>query len=201
LLIINPTSKKAQRLDMSDDVVRKTCAFDVCCHCKSGCCQSVNPPLTLKRKKLIENYLKEQGIRVENPFTNEAYSYPAVDAMGFCVFFDKDTRKCLVHPVKPETCRAGPVTFDINCRTRKVEWYLKTTQVCALAKTLCENGTLFGNHFEAAREQLLRLICGINTEALQAILKIEEPQTVKIGEEDLPEEVMEKLGLEQHIKR
>jgi hypothetical protein len=36
---------------------------------------------------------------------------------------------------------------------------------------------------------------------LQAILKIEEPQTVKIGEEDLPEEVMEKLGLEQHIKR
>jgi Fe-S-cluster containining protein len=186
---------------MSDDVVRKTCAFDVCCHCKSGCCQSVNPPLTLKRKKLIENYLKEQRIRVENPFTNEAYSYPAVDAMGFCVFFDKGTRKCLVHPVKPETCRAGPVTFDINCRTRKVEWYLKTTQVCALAKTLCENGTLFGNHFEAAREQLLRLICGLNTEALQAILKIEEPQTVKIGEEDLPEEVMEKLGLEQYIKR
>jgi Fe-S-cluster containining protein len=180
---------------MSDEIARKTCSFDVCCQCKNGCCQSVNPPLTLKRKKLIEDYLRKQRIRVENPFTNEAYSYPAVDAMGFCVFYDKDTRKCQVHPVKPETCRAGPVTFDINCRTRKVEWYVKTAEVCALAKTLCENGTLFGKHFEVAREQLLRLIYGLNPEALQAILKIEEPQTVKIGEEDLPEEVMEKLGL------
>ena len=180
---------------MSEDDMGTTYSFDVCCQCKSICCQDANPPLTLKRKKLIKKYLKEQRIRVENPFTNEAYSYPAVDAMGFCVFFDKDTRKCLVHPVKPETCRAGPMTFDINCRTRKVEWYLKTAEACALAKTLCKNGNLFGKHFEVAREQLLQLICELDSKALQAILKIEEPQTVKIGEDDLPKEVMEKLGL------
>jgi hypothetical protein len=36
---------------------------------------------------------------------------------------------------------------------------------------------------------------------LQAILKIAEPHTVKIGEDDLPKEAMEKLGLEQHGKR
>jgi len=180
---------------MSDEVMRKTCAFDVCCQCKSGCCQDVNPPLTLKRKRLIEDYLREQKIRVENPFTNKAYSFPAVDAMGFCVFYDKDTRKCSVHPVKPETCRAGPVTFDINFRTRKVEWHLKTAEVCALAKTLCGNDDLFREHSEVAKEEILRLICELDSEALQAILKIEEPQTVKIGEDDLPEEVMEKLGL------
>jgi Fe-S-cluster containining protein len=190
-----------ERLFMSDEIIRKTCFFDVCCLCKSGCCQSVNPPLTLERKKLIEDYLKEQKIHIENPFAHEAYSYPAVDAMGFCVFYDKDTRKCLVHPVKPETCRAGPVTFDINCHTQKIEWHLKTAEACKLAKALCENSSQFENHFEAAREQLLRLICGLDPKALQAILKVEEPQTVKIGEEDLPEEVMEKLGLEQHIKR
>jgi Fe-S-cluster containining protein len=190
-----------EMLSASDEIMRKTSSFDVCCRCKYGCCQNVNPPLTLKRKRLIEAYLRRQKIRVEKPFTNEAYSYPVVDAMGLCVFYEKDTRKCLVHPVNPETCRAGPVTFDINCRTRKVEWYLKTAEVCELAKALCENGSLFGNHFKVAREQLLRLICGLDPEALQAILKIEEPQTVKIGEEDLPEEVMEKLGLEQHVKR
>jgi Fe-S-cluster containining protein len=155
----------------------------------------VKPPLTLKRKKIIEDYLREQRIRFEHPFVNEAYSFPAVDAMGFCVFYGKDTRKCLVHPVKPETCRAGPVTFDINCRTRKVEWYLKTTEACALSKALCENSNLFGKHFEVARKQLLRLICELDSKALQAILKIEEPQTVKIGEDDLPKEVMEKLEL------
>jgi Fe-S-cluster containining protein len=184
---------------MSNEVVRKTCSFDVCCRCERGCCQDVKPPLTLKRKKIIEDYLRKQRIRVENPFTNEAYSFPAVDAMGFCVFYDKDTRKCLVHPVKPETCRAGPVTFDINCRTRKVEWHLKTAEVCELAKILCGNDDLFRAHFKVAKEEIMRLICQIDSEALQAILKIEEPQTAKIGEDDLPAEVMEKLGLSIRI--
>jgi Fe-S-cluster containining protein len=184
-----------ERLSMSDEALRKTCSFDVCYQCKHGCCQDVNPPLTLKRRKLIEDYLREQKIRVENPFVNEAYSFPAVDVMGFCVFYDKDTRKCLVHPVKPETCRAGPVTFGINCRTRKVEWYLKTAEVCALAKILYGNDNLFRAHFKVAKEEILRLICKLDSKALQAILKIEEPQTVKIGEDDLPAEVMKKLGL------
>lgn len=180
---------------MSDEIMRKPCSFDVCCQCKRSCCQDAKPPLTLKRKKLLEDYLREQKIRVENPFTNGVYSYPAVDAIGFCVFYDKDTRKCLVHPVKPETCRAGPVTFYINCRTRKVEWYLKTAEICALAKTLYENNNLFREHFEVAKKEMLRLICELDSKALQAILKIEEPQTVKIDEDDLPEKVIEKLGL------
>jgi hypothetical protein len=54
---------------------------------------------------------------------------------------------------------------------------------------------LFKAHFNVAKEELLKLICGLDSKALQAILKIEEPQTVKIGEEDLPEEVIKKLGL------
>jgi hypothetical protein len=106
-----------------------------------------------------------------------------------------------VHPVKPETCRAGPVTFDINCRTRKVEWYLKTPEVCALARILRGNDNLFRAHFRVAKEEILRLIYELEPKALQAILKIEEPQTVKIGEDDLLMGVIEKLGLEQHSKR
>jgi Fe-S-cluster containining protein len=175
--------------------MRKTCSFEVCCKCERGCCQDVKPPLTLKRKKIIEEYLRGQRILVERPFVNEAYSFPAVDTMGFCVFYDKDTRRCIVHPAKPETCGAGPVTFDVNRRTRKVEWYLKTSEVCALAKTLRGNDDLFRAHFKVAKEEMLRLICELDPEALQAILKIEEPQTVKIGEDDLPAAVMEKLGL------
>ena len=186
---------------MSDDDVEKTCSFDVCCQCKRSCCQDAKPPLTLERKKIIADYLQKQKIQVTHPFVNEAYSYPAVDAIGFCVFYDKDTRKCLVHPVKPETCRAGPVTFDINRHTQKLEWYLKTAEVCALAKTLYGNDNLFREHFKVAKKEILRLICELDSKALQAILKIEEPQTVKIGEDDLPEEVIEKLGLEQHNKQ
>jgi len=184
-----------ERFLMLDEIVRKTCAFDVCCQCKSGCCQRVYPPLTFKRKKLIGDYLKKQKICVENPYTSETYSYPAVDENGFCIFYDKDTRKCLIHPVKPETCRAGPVTFDINCQTGKVEWYLKKPEICKLAGLLYENRSLFSEHFKVAREEILRLICELDAEALRAILKIEEPQTFKIGEDDLPQRVLDKLGL------
>jgi Fe-S-cluster containining protein len=180
---------------MSWEIMQKTSSFDVCRQCEHGCCQDVKPPLTLERKKLVKDYLRKRGIRVERPFVNEAYSFAAVDTKGFCVFYAKDTRKCLVHPVKPETCRAGPVTFDVNRRTRKVEWYLKTSEVCALAKTLREDDNLFKAHFKVAKEEILRLIRELDPEALQAILRKEEPQTVKIGEDDLPAAVVEKLRL------
>jgi len=186
---------------MSDDAVKKTCSFDVCCQCTSSCCQDAKPPLTLKRKKMIVDYLQKQKIQIAHPFVNGAYSFPAVDAVGFCVFYGKGTKQCLVHPVKPETCRAGPITFDINRRTQKVEWYLKTAEVCALAQALRGNDTAFRAHFEVAKDELRRLICQLDSEALQAILKIEEPQTVKIGEDDLPKKVTEKLDLGQRNKQ
>lgn len=182
---------------MSNDAVAKTCSFDVCCHCKRSCCQDAKPPLTLERKRIIADYLREHKIHIAHPFVDEAYSFPAVDALGFCVFYCKDSKKCLVHPVKPETCRAGPITFDINRDTKRVEWYLKKADICIFAPALQEDGTAFRAHFEVARDELLRLISELDSDALRSILKIEEPQTIKIGEADLPKEAREKLGLRQ----
>ena len=186
---------------MSDDAVKKTCSFDVCCQCKRGCCQDAKPPLTLERKKIIQGYLQKQKIQVAHQFVNAAYSFPAVDAMGFCIFYCKNTKQCSVHPVKPETCRAGPITFGINRRSQKVEWYLKTAEICALAQALHGNDAVFRAHFEVAKNELLRLIRELDSRALEAILKIEEPQTGKIGEDDLPKEAQEKLGLGQQNKQ
>jgi len=182
---------------MSDDAANKTCSFDVCYLCAHSCCQDAKPPLTPERKKIIVDYLQKQKIQITQPFVDAAYSFPAVDAAGFCIFYNKNTKKCLVHPVKPETCRAGPVTFDINRRTRKVEWYLKTAELCALAHALHKNKPAFQAHFEVAKNELTQLICQLDSKALQAILKIEEPQTFKIGEDDLPNQVTEKLRLNQ----
>jgi Fe-S-cluster containining protein len=190
-----------EKLSMSNDDVKKTCSFDVCCQCTHCCCQDAKPPLTPERKKIIADYLQKQKIQIAHPFANEAYSFPAVDAMGFCIFYDKNTKKCSVHPVKPETCRAGPITFDINRRTQKVEWCLKTAELCALAQALYKNDTAFKPHFKVAKNELLHLICKLDSKALQAILKIEEPQTFKIGEADLPKEVTEKLGRKQQNKK
>jgi Fe-S-cluster containining protein len=181
--------------------LEKTCSFDVCCQCKHSCCQDAKPPLTLKRKKIIADYLGKHEIQIAHPFVDEAYSFPAMDALGLCVFYCSGTKKCLVHPVKPETCIAGPITFDINPDTRKVKWYLKTAAICALAQALRGNDAAFRAHFDVAKDELLRLVRELDSRALQAILKIEEPQTVKIGEDDLPNEAYGKLGLEQRSKK
>ncbi len=180
---------------MPEDNNGATYSFDVCSQCKIICCQDAKPPLSEKRKKIIKEYIEKQKINIEKPFAKEHYSYPTVDELVFCRLFDKDTGKCSVHPVKPETCRAGPVTFDINFSTKKVEWFLKKPEICAFAGVLYSNKAAFKDHFEIAKKELTHLIRELDPEELRVILKIEEQHTFKIGEDDLPSEVVRKLGL------
>ncbi len=139
------------------------------------------------------NYLERHKIFIKKPFVQGAYAFPAEDAEGYCIFYDNKTKKCAVHPVKPETCKAGPVTFDINLGDRKIEWYLKMETICRLAARLYENGELFQRHLKIAKKEINRLVRELDSAALKAILKIEETETFKIGEDVLAEDVLEKL--------
>ena len=172
-----------------------TFSFDVCSQCRSICCQDAKPPLTNNRKKIIKKYIQEQKIDLNNPFVQEEYSYPDVDEEIYCRLFNKSTGKCLVHPVKPETCVAGPVTFNINFCTKKVEWFLKTKELCAFAGVLFEDKAAFKKHFEIAKQQILALITQLSADELRALMKIDEPQTFKFAEDNLPKDVVKKLGL------
>jgi len=180
---------------MPEDNKGTTYSFDVCGQCKIICCQDAKPPLTQKRKKLIKKYLGKENIQVEKLFVKKDYSYPAVDELVFCRLYNKETGKCWVHPVKPETCKAGPITFDINFSAKKVEWFLKKSELCAFAGVLFKNQEAFKEHFKEATLELARLIQELTPEELRAIVKIEEPQTFKVGEDDLPLDVVKKLGL------
>lgn len=173
-----------------------TYSFNVCSQCKTSCCQEAKPPLTEKRKIVIQEALKAQNIPLEKPFTKEKYSYPSVDKQTFCNLFNKKTRKCMVHSVKPETCVAGPITFDINFATKKVEWFLKKEKICAYAGALYRDQVAFNQHFEVAKQEIMRLISELDAEELRVIVGIEEPETFKVGEDDLPKEVAIRLGLE-----
>lgn len=179
---------------MSNDRNGKTYSFDVCSECKLMCCQGANPPLTAPRKKIIRKYLKSQGTD-QDVFVDEAYSHPASDEHEYCVFYSKETGKCCVHAVKPETCVAGPITFDINLQTGKVEFFLKKGSICAFAQKLYADDVKFKSHLEAAKPEIIRLICKLDGKALKAILKIPEPETFKVGENELPLEVRKKLGI------
>ncbi len=180
---------------MREETKGKTFNFDDCSHCKTICCQDANPPLTEKRRRIILNYLQEQALPAENVFTKEFYWHPTADAMRFCIFYNKKTGKCTVHSVKPETCKAGPITFDINLKTHQVEWFLKKDSICRFAPRLHHSQTQFTEHLEVAKEEITRLICGLEAEELLAVLKISEPDTSKIGENELPKAVMQKLRI------
>jgi Fe-S-cluster containining protein len=180
---------------MAEDRNGKTYSFDVCSQCKTMCCQGANPPLTDNRKKILTDYLQKQKKPTANLFIKEDYAHPAVDAQEYCALYNKQTGKCSVHPVKPETCVAGPITFDINLKTGKVEWFLKKGTICAFAEKLYEDKEKFQVHLEAAKPQIMRLISELDAESLKAILKIPEPETFKVGENELPKDAKKKLGI------
>lgn len=178
---------------MSKEAERQDNFFDVCSQCRGSCCKNARPPISQKRKGIIEKYLEQQRIPIKNPFAKTAYTFPREDDEGFCIFFDKKTLKCKVHPVKPETCVAGPITFDINLATQKIEWYLKTETICPLAGKLYKNKKQFQKHLETAKREILQLIRELDPSALQAILKIDEPETFKIDEDEIDKNVFDKL--------
>jgi uncharacterized protein len=180
---------------LPEDNNGKTYSFDVCGTCKFICCQDAKPPLSENRKKILKDYIAKEKIAVKEPFMCEQYSYPAVDETLLCKLFNKQTRRCSVHPVKPETCRAGPVTWDINFKTKKLEYYLKMAKICPLAGVLHENPEMFAPHFEVAKVEIRQLVEALSADELKVIVKIPEPDTFKVGEDDLSAAVIKKLGL------
>lgn len=180
---------------MTEDNKGTTYSYDVCSGCKIICCQDAKPPLSESRKKILKAYLSKQKINVDKPFTKESYFYPSVDEQVLCIFNSKETKRCIVHSVKPETCRAGPITFDINFKTKKVQYFLKKTEICAYAGELFKNKTAFKEHYEVAKKEVMHLIEELSADELRELMKIDEPQTFKVGEDDLPFDVVKKLGL------
>lgn len=178
---------------MEKESRRQNDFFGICRACKINCCRNARPPITREREKIIRNYLLERGIQLEEPFVRAAYAFPREDSQGYCIFYDKKTRKCQIHPVKPETCVAGPVTFDINEKTGKIEWYLKRESICPLAGALYKSRSMLKNHLGRAKKEIRRLVQQLDPQALAAILNIEELETFKIGEDKVDAEILRKI--------
>ncbi len=167
--------------------------YNVCSVCPLGCCNGAKPPLSSRRMRVIESYLKTNGFRIDDPFEIGDYAFPRETRDGYCVFYGRSQRKCTIHPVKPETCVAGPITFDIDPRTRKIELFLKEDSICPLAGSLYQNREAFNDHLRSAKREIRRLVREMGGKALRAILALEEPYTFKIGEDKLEAAVLEKL--------
>lgn len=180
-------------VDSSKKISREEDFFSICESCKIICCKGARPPLTSERMNIIKAYLHAKGIDAEGSFYRESYSFPSEVSDGRCIFMDVKTRKCAIHPVKPETCVAGPIAFDINLAKGSVEWYLKSEKICPLAGALYRDKEKLRKHLKSAKREITALIRALPRNELLSILSIEEPETFKIDEDRLASEVIAKL--------
>jgi hypothetical protein len=99
--------------------------------------------------------------------------------------------------VKPETCVAGPITFDVNRKTGRIEWFIKMDKICGLAGVVYRDKDLLCTHLENAKRELLRLVGELTSEELRAILKKDEPETFEIGEDCIEKDISRKVSSER----
>ncbi|MDI9646498.1 MAG: YkgJ family cysteine cluster protein [Archaeoglobales archaeon] len=147
--------------------------IEICSKCGGQCCKDANPPLSRRRLAI----LLENGIDIEK-IAFEKYMHPKSKEDGFCIFFDNG--KCSIHTIKPETCVAGPFTFDL--KGDMLEIYLKLEKICPLVAYLKKDKKAYREQFRVAVENIVQLIMDLDERSLREILKIEEPDTVKVAE-------------------
>ncbi len=143
------------------------------CQLIGGCCFEARPPLTSER---IEILLSNGASRDDIDF--DGYKRLKLKPDGFCVMFQNG--KCSIHSIKPETCVAGPFTFDMKGSI--LEIYLKKENICPMVRLLKENKEVYDGLFEAAVEKIIELVKKVPKEELAEILKIEEPETELVME-------------------
>jgi uncharacterized protein len=156
----------ASQMQMLSEVCKR-------CDLDGGCCHGAMPPLSQKRIDiLIENGVAPESI------DSERYKKLKLKDDGFCVLFQGG--KCTVHSIKPETCVAGPFTFDVKGSI--LEIYLKKESICPMVRCLKEDRAIYDSLFNLSVAKIVELVDDLPKEELVEILKIEEPETELVAE-------------------
>ena len=143
------------------------------CHLAGGCCFEARPPLSQKRiDMLMENGVSADAIEFVG------YKRLRLRQDGFCVLFRDG--KCSIHDIKPETCVAGPFTFDIEGDMLQI--FLKRENICPMVRFLRANRKAYDALFETSVEKIMDLIRSVPEEEMAQILQIDEPQTDLVAE-------------------
>ncbi|MCS7118828.1 MAG: YkgJ family cysteine cluster protein [Archaeoglobaceae archaeon] len=146
---------------------------EICSECGGKCCRDANPPISRRRLEI----LLKNGVKVDK-IAFEKYMHPKTKEDGFCIFLDNG--KCSIHEIKPETCVAGPFTFDLKGDV--LEIFLKKEDICPLVTYLKRDKRAYKEQFKRAVASIVQLILDLDKESLEEILKIEEVETVKVAE-------------------
>ena len=158
---------------MSDEWYDK--ATEVCKKCGGRCCKDAHPPLTDERIQIMT----DNGVSDDN-IEFAGYKRLKVKEDSMCVMFGKNGL-CSIQPFKPETCVAGPFTFDV--KEGVIEIYLKHDSICPLVTVMKQDRKAYDEQYKMAVDRIVRVVAFLPEEELRTVCQVEEPDTEKV--EDL----------------
>jgi Fe-S-cluster containining protein len=148
-------------------------AESVCMRCGGHCCDEAHPPIS----SACYQRLTKAGVP-EEMFEYEGYSRVKTKKNGECALLVNG--RCSVHSCKPETCRAGPFTFDVRDAT--IEIFLKFESICPMVRMLKEVPEAYLQQYNAAVGNIAHLVRNLSDEELASVCQIDEPETEKVAE-------------------
>lgn len=148
-------------------------AETICLACGGRCCDDAHPPVS------SSCYERLTGAGV-NPDEFEFAGYMRLRTRenGECIMWENG--KCRIHAFKPETCRAGPFTFDMN--GNRIAIYLKHESICPMVKLLKEVPEAYRQQYDIAVQSFTHLVQNLTDNELSVICQIDEPETEKVSE-------------------
>jgi Fe-S-cluster containining protein len=141
--------------------------------CGGHCCIDAHPPVS----RSCSERLMVAGVSPDM-FEYSGYKRLKVKENGVCILSEHGT--CRIHAVKPETCRAGPFTFDIQGDVIVI--YLKYESICPLVKLFKETPEAYRLQYDLAVKSITHLVSNLTQEEIDAICCIDEPETEKVSE-------------------
>ncbi len=156
--------------DSLNEALSKACGE---CSLGGGCCFEARPPLSQERIDiLLANGVSPDVVEFAG------YKRLRLKQNGFCVLFQEGN--CSVHSFKPETCVAGPFTFDMKGSILQI--FLKRESICPMVRILKTNQKAYDGLFELSVDKIIDLVRAVPPWELEEILKIEEPETDLVAE-------------------
>ncbi len=158
---------------MEDDLCEALSRACEGCHRQGGCCFEARPPLSQERIDiLMKNGVPGEAIEFEG------YKRLRLKPDGYCLLFRDG--KCSIHSIKPETCVAGPFTFDVQDHTLRL--FLKHESICPLVPYLMADADAYAAQFRMAVKSLMVLVRSLPGQELDVINRIPEPETELVAE-------------------
>jgi uncharacterized protein len=148
-------------------------AETICLRCGGHCCDGAHPPISEHYyRRLVASGVPEEA------FERNGYRYIRTRDDGTCTFCTGG--KCGIHGIKPETCRAGPFTFDVKGDTIGI--FLKFEEICPLVRLYKDTPEAYDQQYALAVKSISHLVSNLTDDEIAAVCRIEEPQTGKVAE-------------------